>query len=285
MESVRSAEVVVIGGGIAGISAALKIATTHNVLLLERKHLFWGASGRNPGRMGHGFHYMDLQTAKMYLRASIAVQRNYPDFLIGKDLPFEHPIRHGRYYVTKDSNYSFAEVMETYRAIQQEYAALIAEDPQNQVFGPIETFLRVLAPEEYEVHVNPEIVEGAVETAEHLFNWPEFAKHIQSVIAEHPRITLLENTEVTHIEPRPSRHIRFGIQTQQTQADGRISSLNINTNFIVNSSWENIEFLNETAGSRYINRLRTNRLKCLLEVELPESFSDANSAFFCLGSF
>ncbi|HBB52783.1 MAG TPA: hypothetical protein DCZ80_02625 [Legionellales bacterium] len=285
MESVRSAEVVVIGGGIAGISAALKIATTHNVLLLERKHLFWGASGRNPGRMGHGYHYMDLQTAKMYLHASIAVQRNYPDFLIGKDLPFEHPIRHGRYYVTKDSNYSFEEVMETYRAIQQEYAALIEEDPQNQVFGPVETFLKVLAPEDYDSHINSEIVQGAVETAEHLFNWPEFAKHIQEVIAAHPRIKLLENTEVIHIEPRPSRDVRFGIETAQTQEDASVSRLKINSNFIVNSSWENIEFLNEKAGSRYINRMRTNRLKCLLEVELPESLRDVNSAFFCMGSF
>jgi FAD dependent oxidoreductase len=285
MECIHSAQVVIIGAGVAGISAALKLAEDSKVLLLERKHLFWGSSGRNPGRMGHGFHYIDFDTAKMYLHASVAVQRNYPNFLIGKDLPFEHPIRHGRYFITKDSNYSFNEVMNTYRLLQAEYARLIEQDPKNEVFGPPEQFLRVLQVHEYADYINADIVQGAVETAEHLFNWPDFAKYIRNIIDSHPNIHLLENTEVIDIIARPHQDIRFCVATHQVLPDGSSSSLKINTNFIVNSSWENIDYLNERAGSRYIYRMRTNRLKCLLEVFLPESLCDKNSAFFCMGSF
>ncbi len=286
MESLHSAEVVIIGGGVAGISAALKLSEHSYVTLIEKKHLFWGSSGRNPGRMGHGFHYIDFETASMYLKASVAVQRNYPDFLIGKDLPFSHPIRHGRYFITKDSLYNFEQVMVTYRQLQAEYQKMVEEDPANEVFGPPSEFLKILRPEDYQDYVNPEVVEGAVETSEHLFNWPEFSKYIRAIIESHPRIRLIENTEVVDLFPRPSRDVRFMINALQTiEGESSPRSFQIQTNFIVNSSWENIDYLNETAGVRYINRMRTNRLKCLLEVQLPPSLVEVNSAFFCMGAF
>lgn len=286
MESYQVNEVIVIGGGIAGVSAALELAKKSSVILIEKKHLFWGSSGRNPGRMGHGFHYMDFETAKMYLHASVAVQRNYPDFLIGKDLPFDDPIRHGRYFITKNSLYSFEQVMESYTLLQQEYTAMVKQDPANEVFGPPEKFLRVLDVSEYADYVNLEAVEGAVETAEHLFNWPEFSEYIRRVIEIHPRITLYENTEVTHIHPRVSRAWRFQIEAQTTSSEtSEQVKHTFKTNYIVNSSWENIDLLNETAGVTYINRMRTNRLKCLLEVKLPKTLHHVNSSFFCMGSF
>lgn len=53
----------------------------------------------------------------------------------------------------------------------------------------------------------------------------------------------------------------------------------ISCNFIINSAWENIEYLNSKLGITYINGTRSNRLKCLLEVSLPDSLRDAHSVF------
>ena len=49
------ADVVIVGGGLAGISAALDLATKgRRVVLLEARQVGWGASGRNGGQAIHG---------------------------------------------------------------------------------------------------------------------------------------------------------------------------------------------------------------------------------------
>ena len=104
-DSSSKPRVIVIGAGAAGFSAALELGNRgYQVELLEKKTLSSGASGNNPGRMGHGFHYTDIPTAIAYLRASVFVQRTYPGFLVGQEQAFESPLRHGRYCITKDSN-------------------------------------------------------------------------------------------------------------------------------------------------------------------------------------
>jgi glycine/D-amino acid oxidase-like deaminating enzyme len=53
---VRSADAVVIGGGIVGVSAAVHLATTgRRVVLIERTEIAAGASGRNSGVVQHPF--------------------------------------------------------------------------------------------------------------------------------------------------------------------------------------------------------------------------------------
>ena len=50
-----SCDVCVIGGGIAGCSAALHLAERgYSVVLLEQQHIGWGASGRSGGQVIHG---------------------------------------------------------------------------------------------------------------------------------------------------------------------------------------------------------------------------------------
>lgn len=161
MSQCNTENVVIIGAGIAGVSAALRLSTRHKIILIEKNKLFSGASGRNPGRLGLGFHYYDLETAKMYLHASIQVQKAYPSFLIGQDLPFEHPIRHGRYFVTKKSSHSFQDVLKIYRALQQEYRNLVEHDPCNMVFGHPDNFITVLSREDDLYSINHHLVEGA----------------------------------------------------------------------------------------------------------------------------
>ena len=269
----------VLGAGAAGVCAALELASRgYQVKIFEKNTVFSGASGNNPGRMGHGFHYTDLNTAIMYLRESITLHRKYPNYLVGQDKPFEHPIRHGRYFITKDSIHPVAEVLDTYEKINEEYARLVAEDPANEVFGPPEQFYRILDPKEYEHQVNSSIVAVGVETAEHLFDWKTFAEDRKKEFTKHSNITLYEHSEVVRIERGELNTSRFVLHIKEKS--GVIHYFN--TDYIVNSTWQMIDTLNDQVGIRMIPSSRTNRLKCLLVVKLPDSLRDANSMFFCL---
>ncbi|WP_165475117.1 FAD-dependent oxidoreductase [Legionella yabuuchiae] len=273
-------DVFVIGAGVAGIGAALKLADKgHNVFLIEKETIGYGSSSRNPGRMGHGFHYVNPETAIMYLRASIQVQRQFPGYLIGQEKPFEHPLRHGRYFITKNSDNSPEEILSTYKLIKNEYQRLVIEDPRNEVFGPPEHFFRILSSEEYQDIVNPDIVEIGVETAEHLFSWQQFSKDIKIVLNSHPNITLLEHTKLHSLERGKFGEPRFILNTITKSGD----SCTYKTDFVINSTWEHIEALNNQIGIRMLPDQRTNRLKCLLIVKLPKTLLDANSMFFCMG--
>lgn len=272
--------IIIIGAGAAGISTALNLADKgYSVQLIEKHTLGSGASGRNPGRMGHGFHYIDKETAKAYLHGSIRVQRSYPSYLIGQELPFDSPLRHGRYFITKDSKLLKEKILETYNDIQAEYKRLIDEDPANEVFGPADKFYRILDPCEYQDVVNMDIVDIGVETAEHLFMWDCFQADIKEKIEKHPNIVLREYIEVTDISRNSLGKRRFTIKCQTSAGEPMF----FETDYIINSTWQDIERLNDTIGLKMIPEQRTNRLKTLLVVNLPESLMNANSMFFCMG--
>ena len=273
--------IIVIGAGAAGVCAAVELAGRgYSVALLEKKTLFSGASGCNPGRQGHGFHYTDIETALAYLRESISLQRAYPNYLIGRDKPFEDPIRHGRYFITKDSTHAIEEILATYQAIQKEYARLVQEDPENEVFGSPDSFFRILDSSDYCNDVNMDNVAVGIETAEHLFDWQAFAEDRKKEISDNPNITLYEHHEVVHIERGTPGVNRFRLYVKSTLDNGMEKFV---TDYLVNSTWAQIQALNDKLGIRMIPGERTNRLKCLLVVKLPESLQHVNSMFFCMG--
>lgn len=274
-----TSKITIIGAGAAGISAALELAERgYKVLLIERNTMGDGASGRNPGRMGHGFHYADVDTALSYLRASIKVQRKYPGFLIAEQIQ-DSPLRRGRYFITKDSNPNKDDILRTYEQIKAEYARLVLEDPANEVFGRPDDFYHILSPEAYQHCVNMDLVEMAIETNEHLFLWHDFKNHMKQLISSHPNIELLEHTNVCGLKRNSFGKTRFIVEIENNQ--GGFEGLL--TDYIINSTWENIEYLNSQLGIQMPSRKRTNRLKTLLIVELPEALKEEHSMFFCMG--
>ncbi|KTC88073.1 MULTISPECIES: FAD-dependent oxidoreductase [Legionella] len=273
-------KITIIGAGAAGFSAALTLAERgYKIELIDKATLSSGASGRNPGRMGHGFHYADIETAKAYLNASIKVQRTYPDYLLARDEPFSSPLRHGRYFITKNSTVPKEEILATYHAIKEEYIRLVKKDSANEVFGPPEDFFRILDPTEYNQAVNMNIVDIGIETAEHLFDWSRFSQDIKERIIHCPNITLKEHTEVTQIRRNPLGLERFTLETKT--AEGEVSTST--TDYVINSTWQEIKRLNDQIGLTMVPGERTNRLKALLILELPESLENTNSMFFCMG--
>src|SRR5687768_848833 len=56
LEGALSAEICIVGGGLAGLTSALELARAgRDVVLLEANRMGWGASGRNGGFVSAGF--------------------------------------------------------------------------------------------------------------------------------------------------------------------------------------------------------------------------------------
>lgn len=77
MQGRHEAEVCVIGGGLAGLTAALELARRGvSVVLIEARRIAWGASGRNGGFVSNGFAgRMDKVAAHIGLPAAQALYR------------------------------------------------------------------------------------------------------------------------------------------------------------------------------------------------------------------
>ena len=186
-------EVVVIGGGAGGCGAALALANNGwKVRLFEKNTLFSGTSSKTPGRLGLGFHYMDLHTSEMLLRATVRFVKQFPGFRVGENLPWSHPLRHGRYFVTKNSLASPPEILSLYESLKHVYADIVQEDTCNMVFGPPEDFNRILERKEYEDVVHGSKVVLGIETAEHLLAWDKIEHHIANTIRSHENISIHE---------------------------------------------------------------------------------------------
>jgi hypothetical protein len=275
-------EVVVVGGGAAGCGSALALAENGwSVSLFEKNTLLSGTSSETAGRLGLGFHYMDLQTSEMLLRATIRFVKTFPGFRIGETLPWSDSLRHGRYFITNNSLASPSEILSVYESLKQVYADIVKTDPSNMVFGHPQDFYRILEPKEYEHDVNMGNVVLGVETAEHLLDWEKFQAHLDKCVKSHENITVYERAELVGVERAPGdTEQRFKLQFNFGKKKRRVYC-----DYVVNSTWHEIDKLNQLAGFPQHVIPRTNRLKVLLHVRLPNSMLNFHSMFFCIGAF
>ncbi len=280
-------DILVIGGGVAGSISALKLANQgYQVTLLEKNKLFSGTSSKTPGRMGLGFHYADKETAFRCLRATISFAKEFPGFRIGEDYPWAHPHRHGRYFITKDSLFNVQEILSVYEAVKQEYRRLVELDPTNEVFGNADDFFRILSPSEYINDVDMSKVVLGIETPEHLLDWLKFESYISDKLHNTKNLTIYEYTEVTAIHHDiQGQDKSYTVLSKTLFPDTTPQTIvqKFTSNIVVNSTWSNIELLNNELGLSSSHSKRTNRLKVLLEVELPSSLVNKHSMFFCIG--
>ena len=94
LQGAHSCDVAVVGGGLAGLSAALELAERgFSVTLLEARELGWGASGRNGGQAIHGLA-CDQETIEQQLGLD-AARRVWDLSIEALDLLRERIRRHG----------------------------------------------------------------------------------------------------------------------------------------------------------------------------------------------
>src|SRR5919107_3412349 len=66
LEGGEKADAVIVGGGLAGLTAALELARAgRSVIILEAERVGWGASGRNGGFVGPGYATGHANIARM----------------------------------------------------------------------------------------------------------------------------------------------------------------------------------------------------------------------------
>lgn len=283
--------IVVIGSGAGGATTALSLAKLgYHVTLLDardqvgvvdnkegeqKKQETMSTSWINPGRAGHGFHYIDLTTGKMLMESTIGVHRKYPGIQIGATHPDTHPLRKGRYFITKNSLFPKDQILKVYSQLQEHYRLLVQKDPENQVIGHPDDFFRILDPEEYREVVDIEKVDVGIETTERLINPALLAQNIFEEVKKEKNITLLTASRVTKIQYGQDKPFIVVLQ------DGR----SIMADQVINCAWEGMEAIDQSLGLFDVSVKCTNRLKVLAVVELPMELREQNSMFFCMGAF
>src|SRR3990167_4952092 len=290
--------IIIIGGGLAGVSAALEAASKgFKVLLIEKcsELLPDSCTSNNQCFKLHlGPHYaLDLQTAERCLLNSIAFARKYSEFI-----ELRSPQGRGRYYIMEHSMVKPESAMAIVRHLQLLYTNLVLHDPSNEVLGSPEDFVKELHSSNDQhfanaiscIDLNNNSVINRVmlrlETAECQVNFTKLRQYLRQEIANHPNITLLNNTKITSLRCLSNR-LGYQVIGVSVDADGQQQPFIVDCQMLVNCSWENIEYLANTLNSdAHIDCDETiNRLKVSIKVKLPSILQDFPTISFAIGPY
>ncbi len=272
-------DVAIVGGGVAGVGAALALAKTgrYKVTLFEQRGgLLLASSNVTPGRAGHGFHYLDTKTGETYLESTIEVLREFPGCSLGfgyKDTDYR---RHGIYVIAKDSQSETKQILNSYRSYKDHYEEMVKKDPENKLFGDPKDFYKVRDKNEFSRVINLNKVDTIVDTREELLNWPKVRQRLLDGVYRHTKIKIVKNAHMS-IKYSADR-LRYVLRNKNNDKEYHFKH-------VINATWENIEYLLSQISIPYIPRSRTNRLKAIVTFQLPEVLKTHPSIFFCMGPF
>lgn len=284
----KKVKVGVLGAGVGGTAAALELARRGFVVYSFDKNgeILLGSSDRNPGRAGHGFHYLHPETGILYLDATLEVVKAFPGCLIGNGESEDHYLRHGLYFIMKEDKdlkeedkpfatlFSVEKILQTYEKLRQAYKDRIEHDFELRLFGDSEQFYRICALDKFSNIVDTSKIAAAIDTREELLNWQFLRKRLCDAINIHPNIKVYTRALVKKTHYDSETH-GFRIETEQG---------NFKVDCVVNATWENVEYLSHQMGFYLPPDSRTLRLKCIVKVILPSTLKQQSSMFFCMGA-
>lgn len=278
IQDILKKTIVIIGGGIAGISAALELADAgYKVTLLEmREELLKGSSDNTPCRIGACFHYPNKETAIHALRNIIPFLKKYSTFL----LKTEESLTGTNYVIVKNSTYDYSEIKEIYSAVINEYKRLIQEDISNKVLGDPDELIQEL--DEIPSYINSELCSKVLRINERILDWGAFRQHLIKTIENHPMITIHKKASVTQLGYGQTTSKQLYQVTYYENGDAN-NPLTMAADCIINCTWQNSEAINATMGFLYVKDERTCRLKAMAKIKLPSSLSGSRSAFYGFG--
>lgn len=265
-EEKTNKNIIVVGGGIAGVTTALRISKEgYNVTLIEgRSKLMQGTSNNTPCRVGAGLHYVDPNTAREYLKSTVAFLREYSGFLLKTETDLEG----SDYAIVSDTLFDYGEIAPAHLAVFDEYKKLISEDIKNKVLGEPSDLIRFQP--DIPGYIRKKVT--LMRTAEKTLDWPALKKHLTSEISCRENINIILNQEVEKFINNYKDRCKVICKSGKVFSGG----------IIVNCTWQNIEKLNTTLGHFYF-RKRTCRLKAMVEIALPEELKSIRTTFFCFG--
>ncbi|MES2961664.1 MAG: hypothetical protein V4694_04710 [Pseudomonadota bacterium] len=158
---------------------------------------------------------------------------------------------------------------------------MVELDPSNKVFGEVDEFFQELNLEDYRDQVDISKMAAVIRTQERLLNWPEFDAHLMEQIESYQQqglISVITKEEVVKIEyDETTRNRDFKVAMK--------SGREITTSHLINATWANIEMLDETLFPEAATEERTNRMKLIASITLPEHARDAASMFTAMGPY
>ena len=289
-------EIVVIGAGISGTLTALELAANHRILLIEsgKEILPDSCTSRNQCFKLHtGLHYFgNIETAKLCLKKAIAFAKEFPDCILGRQ-NLNASYRRGRHFVMSNSLVKPEEAIKVAIELKELYIQLIASDPKNKVFGDPDRFFKVLSSEEYS-YLSKDIpcydesgschktsVVLGIETAESLVDFNALRMNLRQKVSQCPNITVLPNTKVLDLIPRNETQ-----KYKLSVVDENGFNFLIETSFVVNCAWQNIELIGKKIHSNYLRKeAGVNRIKITTLVQLPEQLHSMHTCLFSTGPY
>lgn len=280
--------VAILGAGAGGTATAIELARRGFLVDLFDKNsdILLGSSNATPGRAGHGFHYIHAETGILYLDATLEIVKEFPGCLLGAGRAEDHFLRHGLYFIMKEAkdlaaeDHEFASlfpvqnILDTYSQLKTAYQEKIASDPELCFFGDPEQFYRIANLADFAEVVDISKVAVVVDTREELLNWPLVREKLCHQVNIHPNIAVHKKSYVKNAHYDANTH-GFVIETNKKK---------YNVDYVINATWENVEYLSNRMGFHVQHENRTVRLKCIIKVILPDLLKHKSSMFFCMGA-